>query len=428
MSSPQPLNSDPSQTLQLHKSRRSGKTWLILLLILALLAGGYYAWLASHPIQETPRYVTQAAEQGDLLVKVSATGNLEPINQVDVGSELSGMIEAVLVDDNDHVIQGQVLARLDANRLRDQANKSRAALTASEAQVVQAAATVKETRSQLNRLHELSKRSNGQLVSAYDLSTAEAVHARAVASEGVARAGVEQARAALNSDETNLNKSVIRSPINGIVLARKVEPGQTVAASFQAPVLFTLAEDLTRMELHVAVDEADVGQVQPGQAARFTVDAWRNRRYPATVTRVNYGSEVKDNVVTYPTMLEVNNQDLSLRPGMTATAEITTLQRANALLVPNAALRFNPSATPPKAASTSLVSSLVPKPPRSASQRGNGKKTEADGKQTLYVLRDGQAVPVEVKIGLSDGKQTEILEGDIQPGTPIIIERSNGKP
>jgi len=305
--------------------------------------------------------------------------------------------------------------------VRDQVNKSKAALTSSQAQVAQAMATVSETRLQLGRLRELGKRSNGQMVSATELSTAEAALARAIASEGVARAGVEQAAATLNSDETNLAKTVIRSPINGVVLARKVEPGQTVAASLQAPVLFTLAEDLTRMKLQVAVDEADVGQVNVGQEAIFTVDAWRNRRYPAIVTRVNFGSVIKEGVVTYPTVLEVNNSDSSLRPGMTATAEITVVNRENVLLVPNAALRFTPGAKPKNSTNSSLVSSLVPTMPRSSSQRAG--KEKKDGLQTVHVLRNGQAVPVEIKVGLTDGKLTEVTGGDLSAGAQLIVEQ-----
>lgn len=420
-------SSAPNTSIQQNLGLRPKKTHPLVRLfssIVILAIMGIAVWLALpliKPVEKLPNYRTEEARNGDLVVKVSATGNLEPTNQVDVGSELSGMIEAVLVDDNATVTQGQVIARLDPSRVRDQVNKSKAALIASQAQVAQAVATVSETRLQLGRLRELAKRSNGQMVSATELSAAEAALARAIASEGVALAGVEQAAATLNSDETNLAKTVIRSPINGVVLARKVEPGQTVAASLQAPVLFTLAEDLTLMELHVAVDEADVGQVKVGQEAVFSVDAWRNRRYPAVVTRVNFGSEIKEGVVTYPTMLKVNNSDSSLRPGMTATAEITVVNRENVLLVPNAALRFTPGATPNNKPNGSLVSSLVPRMPRSSSQRSN--KAKKDGLQTVYVLRNGQAEPVEINVGLTDGKLTEVTGGDLSAGTPLIVEQ-----
>lgn len=403
--------------------------WMLWLALLLALIAAAIGWLR-HAQQNvsTPKFVTESVSLGSLVIKVSATGNLEPINQVDVGSELSGMIEAVLVDNNDTVTQGQVLARLDSSRSRDQANKSKAALTSSQAQVAQAVATVTETRNQLERLRNLSKKTNGQMVSVLELNTAEAALARAVAGEAVARAGVAQALATLNSDETNLDKTVIRSPINGVVLAREVEPGQTVAASLQAPVLFTLAEDLAHMELHVDVDEADVGQVKIGQTAIFSVDAWRNRRYPAVITRVNFGSEVTDGVVTYPTVLEVNNDDLTLRPGMTATAEITTVNRENVVLVPNAALRFSPALQAAKdTPQPSLISSLVPKPPRDKTSGSSKKTASPDGMQTLHILRDGQAVAIKVKTGLTDGKVTEIIDADLKPGTPVIIEQRADK-
>ncbi len=426
------MNTSPTPDIQdklkLRSTRQRPWLWWVVIIMLA----GASAWWVLRPQQKNlaPQYVTETASLGNLVVKVSATGNLEPINQVDVGSELSGILETVLVDDNDHVTQGQVLARLDARRFQDQVNKSRAALASSQAQVDVALATVTETKSQLQRLRELSKRSNGQMVSASEVSTAEANLARALANVELARANVQQAEATLNSDQTNLTKAVIRSPINGVVLARKVEPGQTVAASLQAPVLFTLAEDLTRMQLLVSVDEADVGQVKTGQSAVFTVDAWRNRRYPATVTRVNFGSAVKDGVVTYPTVLEVNNDDLSLRPGMTATAEITTLSREQVLLLPNAALRFKPGVMPKKPADSgsSVLSSLVPKMPRSSSQRAGKQESKGNGIQTVYVLRDGNAVPLDIKVGPTDGKFTEVLAGELTEGAAVIVEQVTAKP
>ena len=428
-----PPPNDIQHTLGLRTQKPFISLYRLVIVTLLLAAVATAAWFALpnfKPPQNTPQFRSEKAQIGNLVVKVSATGNLEPINQVDVGSELSGILESVLVDDNAHVTQGQVLARLDARRFQDQVNKSKAALAASVAQVDVAQATVTETRSQLKRLQELSKRSNGQLVSASEVSTAEANVARALANVELARANVNQAEATLNSDQTNLTKAVIRSPINGVVLARKVEPGQTVAASLQAPVLFTLAEDLTRMELHVAVDEADVGQVKAGQEAVFTVDAWRNRRYPATVTRVNFGSEIKEGVVSYPTVLTVNNDDLSLRPGMTATAEITTLKREQVLLLPNAALRFKPGAMPKKPADSgsSIVASLVPKMPRSSSQRAGNQESKGDGIQTVYVLRDGAAVPLEIKVGQTDGKLTEVLSGDLSEGMAVIVEQLAAKP
>jgi HlyD family secretion protein len=367
----------------------------------------------------TPAFRTQEVTRADLTVTVSASGNLQPINKVDVGSEVSGTIESIFVDDNDHVQKGQVLAVLDVSRLQDQVVNARAALAAAEAKTLQAQAGASEGRANLARLRQVSELSGGKVPSKAEMETAEATVKRAEADTTSARASVEQAQAALKSAQTNLGKASIRSPINGIVLAREIEPGQTVAASFQAPVLFTLAEDLTQMELQVDVDEAEVGQVKDGQEATFNVDAYPGRKYPARITRVGYGSQTKDGVVSYKTVLSVTNNDLSLRPGMTATAEITTARRKDALLVPNAALRFTPPAAASAAPRRSIVSSLLPRPPGPAPKKANG--NGKPGTSQVWILRDGQPAPVAVKTGLTDGKATEVT-GSLEPGMQVITD------
>lgn len=386
----------------------------------ALVAISGYALLRSNHGPPAPLYTTQLAQRGDLTVTVSATGNVQPTNQVDVGSELSGIIEAVRVDDNDRVKRGQILAQLDVSRLQDQIAKSRGALTAAQALVSQTLATVKENRVNLERLQGVVARSNGA-VSRSDLDAADAALQRAMADEASAHAAVVQASATLRSDETNLAKASIRSPIDGVVLLRKVEPGQTVAASLQAPVLFTLAEDLSQMQLEVDVDEADVGQVRDGQDATFTVDAYPARKYPARISRVDFGSQIKDGVVSYLTILAVNNDDLSLRPGMTVTAEITTARVHDALLVPSAALRFTPETTPGETAATSggIVSRLLPRfsPPPPSRPAG-----APAGAHRVWVLRDGGPVAVPVTPGVTDGRLTQIAGGELQAGMAVITE------
>ncbi|KAB2930434.1 MAG: efflux RND transporter periplasmic adaptor subunit [Candidatus Contendobacter sp.] len=403
--------------------------WLVALALLAGLAAGGWAYFHSRAeTQAAPQYQTEPLSQGNLRVTVSATGKLEPINQVDVGSELSGTIETVLVDDNDRVKKGQVLARLDVTKLQNQIAKSRAALASAEAKVLQAVATVKEARANLGRLRQVAKLSGGKVPAPTELEAAEATAERASADEVAARATVEEARATLRTNETDLAKASMRSPIDGVVLARKVEPGQTVAASLQAPVLFTLAENLAQMELQVDVDEADVGQVHEGQSATFTVDAYPNRSYPARIQQVRFGAEKVNNVVTYKTILNVDNGDLSLRPGMTATAEIVATERENVLLVPNAALRFTPP-PPPDAQSSSgggLVASLLPRPPRGLAPRrqsGNARGARSAVRQ-IWVLRDGQPVAMSVTIGSSDGRMTEVTGEGLALGLPVITASS----
>ncbi len=401
------------------------RRWPWLAGALVVIAGVGWLALRSGEEEAAPRYATEAATVGTLVVKVSATGNLQPTNQVDVGSELSGIVDRVFVDDNDRVKKGEVLARLDVSKLKDAVAKSRASLAAAEAQVLQAQATVAEARATLARYEEVAQLSGGKVPSKSEIDTAEANLKRAEASEASARASVVQARATLQSDQTNLAKANIRSPINGVVLARKVEPGQTVAASFQAPVLFTLAEDLSKMELQVDVDEADVGKVQAGQKATFSVDAWPGRQYDAVITRVGYGSQVKEGVVSYLTVLEVDNKDLSLRPGMTGTAEITTLTRRNVLLVPNAALRFTPATagTEQKKSRGTVMSMLLPRPPR---RTPKVQETAKGGAQRVWVLRDGKAEPVEVTTGATNGRVTEITRGALKAGMQVITETLSG--
>ena len=392
----------------------------LVIALIALLAVMYFLF-GGNGDSGAPQYRTTEVATGTLVVKVSATGRLEPTNQVNVGSEMSGTVETVFVDDDDRVTKGQVLAVLDLSKFEDAVARSRAAAGAAEASVKQAQATVTEARARLERFHEVARLSDGKVPSKTEMDTAEAELARAVANLASAQASVVQAEAALRSDQTDLEKAHIRSPINGVVLERAIDPGQTVAASLQAVTLFTLAEDLSKMELKVDVDEADVGQVKAGLPASFTVDAWPGRRFEAQITRVGYNATDTDGVISYPAVLQVDNSDLSLRPGMTGTAEITTLTHENALLVPNAALRFSPpDPTAAPAASRGVFGTLMPR--SSSRPRGAAAVTAADGSRRIWVLRDGQAVALQVKTGATNGRVTEILGGELQPGMQVITE------
>ncbi len=392
------------------------------LAVVVLAIAGLLQWQSSREAGAQPRYVTEPVARGRLVVTVTANGTLQPTNKVDVGSELSGTVSRVLVDVNDRVKKGQLLVELDAEKLRDQVARSRAGLAVAQARVVQANATVDEARGNLARLQEVARLSGGQVPSRAELAQAQAALARAEADAASSRAGVADARASLSVDETNLRKASIRSPVQGVVLSRAVEPGNAVAASLQAVTLFTLAEDLARMKLEVNVDEADVGLVHDGQKAGFTVSAYPNRSYPATITRVSYGSTTKDNVVTYVAELSVANDDLSLRPGMTATAVIAANERNDVLLVPNAALRFTPGAAAgaAPASGSSVVSRLLPRPPQQAPRRA-GTRTAAV--RQVWVLREGQPVAVPVKPGASDGRMTEVTSEALQPGMAVIVEQ-----
>jgi HlyD family secretion protein len=393
-------------------------------------------------------YATETVRRGNLRVTVSATGNLQPTNEVQVGSEQSGLVTQVFVDNNDRVVAGQPLARLDTSRLQDTIVQAQAGLAAAQAQVATAQASAAQARANLARQEEVWRISNHRVPSETELDAARAESRRALAGVNAAQAQVAQARAQLSSAQTNLSKATIYSPVTGVVLSRQIDPGQTVAASFQAPVLFTIAEDLAAMKLEVRVDEADVGQVHEGQRASFTVDAWPGRTFPATVTRIDVGANASGattsgssasnataasgSVVAYTAELAVLNPELLLRPGMTATADIVTAERRGALLVPNAALRWSPErdAAAARGQQGGVTSVLVPRGGRGGrgfgGGRGGGREVSIGrgSRQTVYVVgADGNPTPIRVIVGESNGSETEITGGDLREGQEVITAR-----
>jgi HlyD family secretion protein len=359
-----------------------------------------------------PRYETAMVERRDLVATVSATGSLKPTDQVDVGSEISGIVARVLADSNDRVRRGQVLAVIDTTKLEQQTGKSRAALLSAEAALSEATATRTAADADLRRFEEVHRLSGGRVPSQSELDAARAAKLRADAAVRIAQARVAESRAGVLANEIDLDKSVIRSPIDGIVLDRRVEPGQTVAASFQAPVLFTIGQDLRRMHLMVYVSEADVGRVEAGQRAAFTVDAWPESELEAVVKKVSFGSQTVENVVSYEAELEVANDDLKLRPGMTATASIRVAERTGVLVVSNAALRFRP----PAAESSARRFSFLPVPPRV------GRSAPADDGTSVYVLEAGKLARLAVKAGLSDGRFTEVSGAGLAEGEAVVVD------
>jgi len=399
--------------------------WIGVALVAVLVAGVLY-WQTQKTSSAQPTYVTETVKKGNLTLTVLANGTLQPTRAVNVGSELSGTVKRVLVDVNDRVKKGQVLVELDTAKLSDQVLRSRASLAAALAQQALSTATLKEAQANLARFEEVARLSGGKVPSAAELDTARANVARAMAGETSARANVAEVRATVSTDATNLSKASIRSPIDGVVLTRTVDPGNAVAASLQAVTLFSVAEDIARLRLEVSVDEADVGSVQVDQKATFTVSAYPSRRYAAKITRVAFGSTKTDNVVTYTTNLAVDNTDQSLRPGMTAAATIVSTERTGVLLVPNTALRFSPSsesadAAVPAANSGGVVSKLVPRMPRPGGKKSAGGNGPA-AKQ-VWILKDGQAVAVAVKPGISDGRMTEVSGDGLQEGMAVITDQ-----
>lgn len=381
----------------------------------AALAVWIAVWLGGR--SDGIRYVTEPVVRGDLTVIVTATGSVQPTTKVDVSSELSGTVRTVHVDYNSAVIAGQLLAELDTDKLQATVNSSRAKLDAARAKVAEAQATVDERELDLVRKKRLAASS---ITSVQDLEQSQAARNRAIANMASARADVGVAEAELRLNETNLAKARIRSPISGVVLTRNVDPGQTVASTLQAPVLFSIAEDLKQMELQVDVDEADVGQVRVGQTATFTVDAFPDRKFPATIRDLRYASETIQGVVTYKAVLVVDNAELLLRPGMTATAEIKVAEVQDAVLIPNAALRYvpAPAETQPE---QSFLRRFLPGPPRF---RAASPREETGRERTVWVLRDGEPVPARVVIRASDGRRTEVEPGSLQPGDATIVDET----
>jgi HlyD family secretion protein len=398
--------------------------WIVLAGV-AVLAAGFAYWQAQKNINAQPTYVTELVKKGNLTLTVLANGTLQPTRAVNVGSELSGTVKRVLVDVNDRIKKGQVLVELDTAKLSDQVLRSRAALAAALAQQALSTATLKEAQANLARFEEVARLSGGKVPSAAELDTARANVDRSVAGEASARANVAEVRATVSTDQTNLSKASIRSPIDGVVLTRTVDPGNAVAASLQAVTLFSVAEDIARLRLEVSVDEADVGSVQMDQKATFTVSAYPSRRYPAKITRVAFGSTKTDNVVTYTTQLDVDNSDQSLRPGMTAAATIVSTERTGVLLVPNTALRFTPTsdsaATAATADSGGVVSKLVPRMPRPGGKKSAG--GSGPMAKQVWILKDGQAVAVAIKAGISDGRMTEVSGEGLQEGAAVITDQ-----
>ena len=415
---PQKAESDPSIETALGVdragvSRKRRRWWLYVLLALAAVAAGIggYQWYAASPSKI--EYTTMPAAIADLTVEVSATGTLQPLTQVDISSELSGIIRSVAVNENQQVKKGDVLATLDTAKLEVQIERAQASAKAAAAAVEDATVTLKENENGLARADALTKRG---MATDQSLEAATATRDRSKAALDSAQANLAIANADLKAQQTDLAKSTIYAPIDGIVLTRSVDPGQTVASSLQAPVLFVIAADLRNMELQAAVDEADIGQVKPGQHARFTVDAFPDRPFDAEIRDISYASVTTDGVVTYNARLEVDNSELLLRPGMTATVSVVTRQAKGVLAVPSTAFRYRPAQQTARGWSFSdLFTGRMGRP----SRQREATKAPTDGSRTLYVLQNGRPHAVNVKIGSTDGELTEIISG-LDAGAEVV--------
>lgn len=383
---------------------------LVLVVLAASAAGAVYGYRSWFGGAHDPVYRTEAVRRGTIVSSVSATGAIEPLVTVLVGSQLSGTVTRWFADFNQQVQAGFVLATLDQERFRAALAQRTADVAVARARVAEAEAQLASAALERRRVEDMARR---QAASPFELDSVLIGEQAAAAALQAARAQVEAAEAARQFAAVELEKTVITSPIDGIVISRNVDAGQTVAASLQAPTLFTIANDLRRMRVNAAVSETDIGRIREGMPAEFRVDAYPARRFYGVVSQVRFAQTVVDNVVTYTTLIDVDNEDLSLRPGMTATILFEVARAQDVLLVPNAALRFDPQQQSPPAAASGQVGWAPPAPGRPLRPR-------------VFRVQADQLVEVPLELGLSDGSYTQVVGGDLKEGEAVVVGSAAG--
>ena len=388
-----------------HNDTSRWRKWTVLFIVVTLLS--LYFFFAGKSQGMDYRYVTEALKKSDLSLTVSASGYIQPLESVDVGTEVSGTIEEVFVDYNDQVKKGELLARLDTTKYQSAYDKAKAALQMAKAALESAQAQYYQSRTTIDRYQKLKTSSQGTLPAQSDWDREWANYLLAKAQIANAEAQIDQASHTLRAAQYDLERTKIYSPINGTVLVRNVDPGQTVAATFQTPVLFSIAKDLSKMELQISIDEADIGKIKAGQKATFSVDAYPDTTFSTTIRQVRINSEVLESVVTYKAIMEVNNQDLLLKPGMSVDADIVTKTLKNAFVVKRAALLF------------------IPVKPESKSLFGGerSQEIEIDPKPHVWILEEGAPKKVYVKVLGNDGALSAIETDALQEGQKIIINQ-----
>ena len=378
------------------------KTIIISVIAIVIIAAGLFFYLKGNG--KNTAYKTEKISRGEIKAIVTATGTVNAVTTVSVGTQVSGTIRRLLVDYNSPVKKGQLLAQIDPSTFQAQVDQASANLLSAKANMEKAAVATLDARRTLQRNKELFAQN---FIARSDLDTAETNAQSAEAQQRVNQAQVEQAQAALKIAETNLQYTNIISPVNGTVISRSVDIGQTVAASFQTPTLFSIAQDLTKMQIDTNVDEADIGKVKVGQDVSFNVDAYPDTIFAGKVAVVRNAPITVSNVVTYDVVIQVDNSQLKLKPGMTANVSITIETRPNVLRIPNAALRFKPAE----------VTGKSEKPQDKQGMKGT----------KVWILENGKPKPVKVIIGLSDGNYTEISNGELEEGKEIITDSLNSK-
>ena len=381
---------------------------ILVLFVLAVLTAGVTAYYRAGSA-DSPRLMTTPVTRGEVVETVAATGTLQAVTTVQVGTQVSGTIKALYADFNSTVRKGQVIAQLEPSLFETQVEQARATVVRLQAEVERAKVQVVDADLKLRRARELA---SAALIAATELEAAEATAGQAASSLKAAEAQVVQARASLNQSQVNLGHATIEAPIDGVVLSRSVDVGQTVAASMQAPTLFVLAQDLTHMQVNASVDEADIGRIAPGQAVEFRVDAYPARAFTGTVRQVRLEPVVEQNVVSYVTIIDVPNPDLELKPGMTATVTIEVARAGDVLIVPTSALRFRPGAEVLRAGQDTA--------PAAAASGARSRSTGSTARQPrVWIAKDGRLTPAAVRTGITDGSRTAIIEGELRPGDEV---------
>ena len=392
-------------------------------ILLSVLGVAGYFYFKQPP---KAQYKTAKVERGSIASSVSATGTLNAVVTVQVGTQVSGTIAKLYVDFNSQVKKGQPIAQIDPALFSSAVQQSRGNALTAEANLAKARVTVADTKRTLGRNRELLKEG---IISQSDMDAAQTAYESAVAGVKAAEAAVMQTRGALKQAETNLNYSTIRSPVDGIVVSRNVDVGQTVAASFQTPTLFTIAQDLTKMQIDTSVDESDISRLKVGQKATFTVDAYSDQQFEGAVVQIRNAPVVTQNVVTYVTVIAVDNKELKLKPGMTANVTVETQRKDNLLKVPSAALRFKPkSVKDTKGDKKGMTGKNGGDRPEMAAKAGrpaaDGKPARKEGGQTVYMLNaEGKPVPVSISTGITDGSFVEVVSGALNEGDDVVVEQ-----
>ena len=393
------------------------KKWLIRAAVVLVAAGGIAGLLRYRAAHKQPdiHFETVKVDRGRIVAKVTATGTLSALVTVQVGSQVSGRLQEIKVDYNSPVKRGQVIAKIDPQLFQAALEQARANFLAAQSNVAKAKVQALEADRQYQRSRALAER---QLLAPADLETAEANAGVAHAGVDAAQGALAQAKASLHQAEVNLAYTTIVSPIDGIVVSRNVDVGQTVAASFQAPTLFVLAEDLRKMQVDTSVAEADVGRLKPGMPASFSVDAYPGKRFSGTIRQIRNAPQTVQNIVTYDAVIDVLNPDLELKPGMTANVTFVYAEKDRVLRVPSSALRFRPTADVMARAGASAT------PATSAERPRGGGRRELSNQRTVWVLRNQQPVPVTVMIGVTDGTVAELVEGNLAEGDALVTDVS----